>query len=207
MASSSVQVNPLAVLPPEKKAPRLYTLAEYLRREERSEERHEFYNGEIIKLPMARTPHQLICTNLIYELESAFRKTDKPFSVLSNGQLVYLPELNFTLYPDVLVVSEKLIHQDTNQVLLINPILIIEVLSRSTGKYDKTQKFDEYKTLDSFKEYVLINQNKCSVETRYRIEPDTWREKRYTELTDSVVLNSVGCSIAVDMIYRKIVLK
>ena len=95
-----------------------YTLEEYLLREDRSKHKHEFYNGEIIKLPMARTPHQLICTNLIYELESAFRKDDKTFNVLSNGQLVYLPELNFTLYPDVLVVSEKLVHQERDRRLL-----------------------------------------------------------------------------------------
>ncbi|MDZ7881013.1 MAG: Uma2 family endonuclease [Saprospiraceae bacterium] len=125
-------------------------------------------------------------------------------AIFNSQQLVYLPQLNFSLYPDVLVVCETPQYYDTNQVLLVNPVLIVEILSKSTGKYDRTTKFDEYKTLDSFKEYVLIDQKKCRVETRFKEEPDLWREKRYTSITDSVLLKSLDCSIDMDMIYRKI---
>ena len=203
---SNIAINPLAVLKPEKE-PRRYTLAEYLRREERSEELHEYYDGIITKLPMARTPHNIISTNLAIELSLAFRTTNKDYYVLTGQQLVYLPKLNTSLYPDVLVVCETPQYFDNNEVLLINPILIIEVLSKSTGKYDRTTKFDEYKTLNSFKEYVLIDQKKCFVETRFREEPDLWREKKYTELTDSVYFKSVDCHIDMSMIYRKIEFK
>lgn len=204
---ASAQINPLAVLAVEKKMPRRYTLAEYLRREENSSERHEYYDGIIKKVPMARTPHNLIITNVSTALDTVFENQNKDFYVMSNSQLVYLPGLNFSLYPDVLVVAENLMHFDTNQVLLINPILIVAVLSRSTRSYDRKQKFEEYKTLDSFKEYVLVDQNNCFVETRFRKRPDTWVENQYTSLNDSVVLNSVGCSIDVAKIYRRIVLK
>ena len=203
---SNIAINPLAVLKPEKE-PRRYTLAEYLRREERSEELHEYYDGIITKLPMARTPHNIISTNLAIELSLAFRTTNKDYYVLTGQQLVYLPKLNTSLYPDVVVVCETPQYFDNNEVLLINPILIIEVLSKSTGKYDRTTKFDEYKTLNSFKEYVLIDQKKCFVETRFREEPDLWREKKYTELTDSVYFKSVDCHIEMSMIYRKIEFK
>ena len=207
MNVASAQINPLAVLAVEKKMPRRYTLAEYLRREENSSERHEYYDGIIKKVPTARTPHNLIITNVSTALDTVFENQNKDFYVMSNSQLVYLPGLNFSLYPDVLVVAENLIHFDTNQVLLINPILIVEVLSRSTRSYDRKQKFEEYKTLDSFKEYVLVDQNNCFVETRFRERPNTWVENQYTSLNDSVVLNSVGCSIDVAKIYRRIVLK
>lgn len=203
---SNIAINPLAVLKPEKE-PRRYTLAEYLRREERSEELHEYYDGIITKLPMARTPHNIISTNLAIELSLAFRAANKDYYVLTGQQLVYLPKLNTSLYPDVVVVCETPQYFDNNEVLLINPILIIEVLSRSTGKYDRTDKFDRYKTLDSFKEYVLIDQKKCFIETRFREEPDLWREKKYTELTDSVYFKSVDCHIDMSMIYRKIEFK
>ena len=203
---SNIAINPLAVLKPEKE-PRRYTLAEYLRREERSEELHEYYDGIITKLPMARTPHNIISTNLAIELSLAFRAANKDYYVLTGQQLVYLPKLNTSLYPDVVVVCETPQYFDNNEVLLMNPILIIEVLSRSTGKYDRTDKFDRYKTLDSFKEYVLINQKKCFIETRFREEPDLWREKKYTELTDSVYFKSVDCYIDMSMIYRKIEFK
>ena len=204
---ASAQINPLAVLAVEKKMPRSYTLAEYLRREENSSEKHEYYDGIIKKVPMARTPHNLIITNVSTALDTVFENQNKDFYVMSNSQLVYLPGLNFSLYPDVLVVAENLMHFDTNQVLLINPILIVAVLSRSTRSYDRKQKFEEYKTLDSFKEYVLVDQNNCFVETRFRKRPDTWVENQYTSLNDSVVLNSVGCSIDVAKIYRRIVFK
>ena len=203
---SNIAINPLAVLKPEKE-PRRYTLAEYLRREERSEELHEYYDGIITKLPMARTPHNIISTNLAIELSLAFRAANKDYYVLTGQQLVYLPKLNTSLYPDVVVVCETPQYFDNNEVLLINPILIIEVLSRSTGKYDRTDKFDKYKTLDSFKEYVLIDQKKCFIETRFREEPDLWREKKYTELTDSVYFKSVDCHIDMSMLYRKIEFK
>ena len=80
-------------------------------------------------------------------------------------------------------------------------------MSRSTGKYDRTTKFDEYKTLDSFQEYVLINQKKCLVETRFKEETDLWREKRYTGMSDSVLLKSLDCSLDMQMIYRNVTFK
>jgi Uma2 family endonuclease len=203
---TNIAVNPLAVLNPEKE-PRRYTLAEYLRKEERSNELHEYYDGIITKLPMARTPHNIIATNMAFELELAFRASNRDYYVMTSQQLVYLPKLNYSLYPDVLVVCEKPQHYDNNQVLLINPILIVEVLSRSTRAYDRKEKFNEYKTLDSFKEYVLIDQKKCLVETRFKEEPNLWREQVYSELTEKVILKSVGCSIDMNMIYRKIDLK
>jgi Uma2 family endonuclease len=196
-------VHPLAVLPIEKE-PRRYTLAEYLRREERSNELHEYYDGIITKLPMARGPHNIISANVTTALNVVFMAQNKDYYVMNSQQLVYFPELNFSVYPDVLVVCETPKYFDNNQVLLINPILIVEVLSRSTRAYDRKGKFNEYKTLDSFKEYILIDQKKCLVETHFREEPDLWREKKYTELHDSILLKSVGCSIDVNMIYRKI---
>ena len=204
--NSNIVFNPLAVLKPEKE-PRRYTLAEYLRREERSEELHEYYDGIITKLPKAQGPHNIISSNMTVELVVASRAANKDYYVLAGQQLVYLPKLNTSLYPDVVVVCDTPQYFDNNEVLLINPILIIEVLSKSTGKYDRTDKFDRYKTLDSFKEYVLIDQKRCFVETRFREEPDLWREKKYTELTDSVYFKSVDCHIDMSMIYRKIEFK
>ncbi len=204
---SNISTNALVVLPVEKK-PRLYTLAEYLRKEERSHNQlHEYYNGIIKKLPMARGPHNIITANVTTALNVVFMALGKDYFVMNSQQLVYLPELNFSLYPDVLVVCETPTYFDNNEVLLINPIIIVEVLSKSTGKYDRTTKFDEYKTLDSFKEYVLIDPKKCSVETRFQEEPHLWREHTYTELTEKVMLKSVDCTIDMSMIYRKIEFK
>ena len=198
--------NPLAVLDPPPKEPRCYTLAEYLRREERSQELHEYYDGIITKLPMARGPHNMITANMVTALNVAKKALTKKYIVMTGQQLVYLPKLNFGLYPDVLTVTETPQYFDKNEVLLINPVVIVEVLSKSTKKYDRNGKFDEYKTLDSFREYVLIDQKKCHVQTRFREELNLWRETDYDNIKGSVFLRSLNCSISLEDIYDNIVL-
>jgi Uma2 family endonuclease len=198
---------PLAVLESPKenyKEPRTYTLQEYLRREEDSKELHEYYNGIITKLPMARGPHNTITANISAEIKIAGRATNKKYWVMTGQQIVYMPKLNLGLYPDALVVSDTPQYFDKNEVLLINPILIIEVLSKGTKKYDRTEKFDEYRTLDTFKEYVLIDQKKCHIEVRYRETPNTWRYSVVTDMAASLFLESLGCTISVADIYENV---
>jgi Uma2 family endonuclease len=199
--------NPLTVLPPVKPPRRLYTLAEYLRKEERSEELHEYENGIIIKLPMARGPHNEITMNMATALNNAFKANGKKYRVFGGQQLVYMPKLNFSRYPDILVICEKPEYFDDNEVLMMNPILIVEVLSKSTRSYDRKGKFDEYKTLASFKEYVIIDQNKPFIETRFQEKPNHWVFGECTDLEGSVDLKSVGCTITLKDIYNNIVLK
>ena len=197
--------NPLVVLETPRKEPRRYTLAQYLRREERSKELNEYYDGIITKLPMARGPHNDIVGNMFAVLKQSLKATGKHYYVRGGQQAVYLPELNFSLYPDVLVISETPQYFDNNQVLLTNPIVIVEVLSKSTKKYDRTTKFDEYKTLDSFREYVLIDQKKCHVKTHFREEPGLWRETDYKDINAVLFLKSLNCSVALADIYDNIV--
>lgn len=202
----SAAANPLAVLKPTKQ-PRRYTLEEYLRREEKSLERHEYYDGKIIRVPMARGPHNIIGANTITALNIALESAPKPYLVFNSNQKIYLPPLNYGLYPDALVVCEKPLYWDDNEVLLINPILIVEVLSKSTSAYDRGDKFSEYKTLPSFKEYVLIEQTECKVESRFREEPNLWRETLVTDLNETIHLKSVGCSLSLAKIYKNIEFK
>jgi Uma2 family endonuclease len=205
-ANSNVAEFPLAVLKPVKE-PRLYTLGKYLQREENTKERYEYYDGIITRLPISRTPRNIVVANMSAELIFAFRANNKDYTVMGSQQLVYLPDLNFSLYPDVLTVADTPQCWDNNEVLLINPLLIVEVLSRSTKKYDQNTKFSEYKTLPSFKEYVLIDPNRCRVETRFREAPNLWRDTIYTNMTDVIDLKSVGCTISMDFIYKKITFK
>ncbi len=163
LSNTNTATFPLAVIKPFKEPPR-FTLGAYLQREENSRALHEYYNGIIAKLPIAKGPHNIIVANMSAELIFAFRLNNKDYTVMGSQQLVYLPDLNFSLYPDVLTVADSALYWDNNEVLLINPLLIIEFLSRSSKKYDQTGKFDEYKTLPSFREYVLIDPDKCRVE-------------------------------------------
>ena len=203
---TNIAINPLAVLPPTKE-PRRYTLVEFLRRAEKSEELLEYYDGIITKLPMARGPHNEIVMNVGTALNISIKLNGKKHRVFGGQQKVSLPSLNFGVFPDVLVVTNKPLYWDDNQVLLINPILIVEVLSKGTKKYDRNGKFTEYKTLESFQEYVLIDQNKCYIETHFREEPNVWKGTDHKNINDSIYLKSIDCSISIADIYENIVLK
>ena len=196
----SAVANPLAVLKPSV-VPRLFTLEAYMRQEERSSERHEYYDGTIVRVPMARGPHNIIAMNVGSALKYALKNQVKKYFLYSSNQKIYLPKLNFGLYPDAVAVCENPLYWDDNQVLLINPVLIVEVLSKSTGNYDRAEKFTEYKTLPSFQEYLLIEQNKCRVESRFREEPDLWRDTVEEDPSGSIFLRSVGCTLSLADIY------
>lgn len=153
---------------------------------------------------MAKGPHNIIVINLGTALSNAIEAEQKPYIVFGSNQKIYLPQLNIGLYPDVVVVCEKPQYWDDNQVLLINPVLIVEVLSKSTRKNDRGSKLREYKTLDSFREYVLIEQDKCQVETSFREEANLWRDTIVKDIQAEVNLKSIACSISMERIYRNV---
>ena len=203
---TNIAINPLAVLKPEKQ-PRRYTLSEFLRRAEKSEELLEYYDGIITKLSMAREPHNEIIINVGSAFKNAIKTNVKKYRVLGGQQKVYMPALNHGVFPDVIVIDDAPKYWDDNKVLLINPIVIVEVLSRSTKKNDRTSKFTDYKTLESFKEYVLIEQNKCLVETFYQAQPGVWHVTVCKNINESIYLKSIDCTISLSDIYENIELK
>ena len=184
------------------KSPRLYSLEEYLRREAKAVDKHEFYNGIIQKMGNAKFNHNLITSNTSRLLGNAL--LEMPFIVLGDGQKIFIESKNVAVYPDCLVICEKPVFYNGLEYLITNPLVVVEVLSRSTAQYDRTDKFSLYKTLPSFKEYVLIDSLGCEVETCFREEPDLWRFKTETDLAASVTFRALGVSIALSDIYRKV---
>ena len=205
MPTEAKALNPLAALK-SKKAARLFTLEEYLRREARATEKHEYFNGKITPMPEARGPHNEIAANVIAAFKTAFRQLDKTYRIFASDQKIYFPELNYGVYADTLVVCEEPAYYDDGELLLTNPLIVVEVLSKSTQAYDRAGKFEEYKTLPAFREYVLVRQDKYEVETRFREAPDLWRETRTTDLNAAFPLRAVGCSIALRDVYEHIAL-
>lgn len=201
MAQATTATNPRAVLKPKRPA-RQYTLEEYLRREEKSVDKHEYYDGKIIKMPYAKGPHNIIAANVTGALKAAIRAAKKPLIVFGSDQKIYFPDLNYGVYADTLVVCEKPIYWDDNSLLLTNPLLVVEVLSKSTESYDRSGKFDEYKTLNALREYVLIRQDRIHAESWFRESPGRWQETIVTDRQESLLLPSIGCSIALEDIYE-----
>ena len=186
------------------KPTRRYTLEEYLRKEATSTHKHEFINGEIIKMPNARYAHNLIAMNIAVDLSYQTENLDKDYQILGSDQKIYLPTLDEGVYADALAICEKPLFWDNDDLLLINPILVVEVLSKSTQKYDKIGKFDKYKTLESFKEYVMIRQDMCYAEVWYRERPGLWHETIVTDIEGRLPLQSLGVEVLMKRIYKNV---
>jgi Uma2 family endonuclease len=185
--------------------PRVYTFEEYLRREEKSVEKHEFYNGKIIKMPGGTDIHSEISMNIGAAIKFAVRPLPIKFRVYNSDLKIRIESLNAGVYPDALVICEQPEFWENRHDVITNPLLIVEVLSPGTKSYDRLGKFELYKLLPSFQEYVLIDAHKYAVETRFREEPDLWRIRTETNINASVPLRSLGVTIAMTDIYENIV--
>ena len=199
---TSQSISKLSSLPT--KQQKRFTLEDYLRKEAKSEEKHEFINGNIIKTPCAKGPHNIISANMLAEMKMALRKLENKFFIFSSDQKIYLPSLDEGVYACALAVCEKPMYWDNQTLLLINPMIVVEVLSKSTQKYDRTGKFDKYRTLESFKEYILIRQDACFVEVWYREKPGLWHETTYQNLNGILHLQSVNINIPLQLIYENV---
>ncbi len=185
--------------------PKVHTFEEYLRREEKAVEKHEFYNGKIIKRS-GRTDIQCeISVNIVAAIKVISRSISTKLRVYDSNLKIHIEPTNTGVYPDALVVCEEPQFWKDRRDVIINPLLIVEVLSPSTQAYDRLGKFELYKLLPSFQEYVLVNTDKLSVETRFQEEPNLWRIKMETEIENMVELRSLGVSISMSDIYENIV--
>ncbi|MEO0041400.1 MAG: hypothetical protein RL329_848 [Bacteroidota bacterium] len=188
------------------KLPRQYTLEAYLQREARSSDKSEFFNGNIIKMPNAKFYHNLITNNTNYAIQNALYMAKlEQYFVLGDSQKVYIEAENTAVYPDALVICEKPEFYQGLEYLLVNPLVVIEVLSKSTAAYDRKDKYSLYKMLPSLQEYVLIDSRKTYIETRHQVEPDVWKSTYYKTVTDIIHLQSLQISVPMTAIYKKVV--
>jgi Uma2 family endonuclease len=182
-----------------------YSLAEYLAREERSVHKHEFYNGKIVKMAGAKYWHNLVATNAMSELKMQLKGASRPLRVLNSDQRIYIPNNNFGVYPDALVVCEPPVFWENREDLITNPLLIVEVLSRSTAEFDRTGKFFLYQELTSFQEYVLIDPREMLVESWFKLSATTWDKTKCTEMQQSIEFRSIGVTLSLSDIYDGVV--
>jgi Uma2 family endonuclease len=199
----STATAPQRMLP---KASKTYTLREYLEREERSQHKHEFHNGKIVRMPGGKLKHNIIAQSCATAIKIAIKtQTTEKFLVANSDQKIYIKEINRGLYPDALVICKTPQYWEDREDLIVNPLVIVEVSSKSTREYDRNDKFFLYETLPSFREYVLIEQDKAEVETWFRIDQDTWNKRKQTDINGSIELRALGVTIDLADIYEDIV--
>jgi Uma2 family endonuclease len=181
---------------------RYYTKEEYFALENSSKDKFEFENGEVFAMSGGSLSHNLIGGNVITTLNN--KLADKNCMVLGSDMKTAIDLAESYVYPDAQVICGKVEYVEGRNDIVKNPVLVVEVLSDSTERYDRGKKFKKYQTLSSFQEYVLISQTEPLVETFVRQDENHWLYT-FTEGTESVLhLPSIGVAIPLANIYRKV---
>lgn len=178
-----------------------WTPEEYLAWERKADIKHEYLRGEIIAMSGASRAHSLIVTNISGELYIQLK--GGTCEVHTNDMRVRTsPETSY-FYPDVVVVCDKPRFEDNTFDTLLNPMVLVEVLSPSTPAYDRGEKFKHYQQLTSLQEYILVSQDEVGVE-RYRRQGAEWQPTEFRSLEDVLSLTSIDCELSLEDIYRRV---
>ena len=171
---------------------------EYLAFERASDQRHEYADGEIFAMSGGTREHSLTATNIVGELRAALR--GRRCEVHGSDMRIKVPSTRRYVYADGIIVCGRPLFEDETRDTLLNPLVIIEVLSDSTERYDRGAKFAQYQSVPSIKDYVLASQTEARIEHFHRLPDDTWL-LRILGPGERLVLESSGCEIAVDDAY------
>jgi Uma2 family endonuclease len=183
--------------------PKAYiTPEEYLAIERKAEYKSEYFNGEMFAMAGASEQHATIVANVMYLLVGQLK--GRPCKAYASDLRVRISPTGLYTYPDVVVVCGEPQFADDQKDTLLNPTLIVEVLSESTKDYDRGEKFEHYRTLTSLSEYVLIAQDKYHVEHFVRQPDNRWLLSETNRLEDTIHLSSIACDLALAEVYDKV---
>lgn len=178
------------------------TPEEYLTLERKSLTKSEYLNGEIFAMSGFSREHNLICVNVSSVFHSQLRQ--RPCETYAGDMRVKVSPTGLYTYPDVVVVCDEPQFEDAQVDTLLNPTLIVEVLSPSTEDYDRGTKFEHYRTLPSLQGYLLVSQDKIHIVHYIRQADATWVLSETSRQEDHLRLPSIDCDLAVADIYAKV---
>lgn len=179
------------------------TIAEYLEFEKTSQEKHEYYQGELFAMAGAKVAHNRIVTRLTILLGQQLRGSScEPFN---SDQRIHIPSNTLFTYPDLSIVCGPVQSLDNDDYNILNPSIIIEVLSPATKNYDRGEKFQLYRDIPTLKEYILIDSQFIRIEA-FRINATGhWELEEYNSPSASLLLPLINVAIPVQEIYQQII--
>ncbi|MFM8333287.1 MAG: Uma2 family endonuclease [Candidatus Methylumidiphilus sp.] len=178
--------------------------AEYLSMERLAETKSEYANGEIFAMAGASREHNQIASNIVANLSNQL--LERPCSVYASDMKVSMASAKHYAYPDIVGVCGPQQFEDEHTDVLLNPSLIIEILSDSTEAYDRGLKFFRYQRLPSLREYLLVAQKFCQVELYQRQHDGRWAYAEFHSMDDIVSLDSIHCLLPLQAVYQKVAL-
>ncbi len=181
---------------------RYYTPEEYLELEEKAEYKSEYHDGEIVPMTGGTTNHNEIAGNFYAHLKFALRKQN--YRVYIGDVRLWIPRYREHTYPDVMVIQGKPVYTGTNTTTVMNPLLIVEVLSKSTKNYDQGDKFLYYRSIPELREYILIDQSQYHVMQYVKTADGQWLFTELEAESGLLSLQSIDFQIALSDLYEKV---
>lgn len=182
--------------------PLLYSPEEYLKLEETAEFKHEYRDGDIIPMTGGTTNHNQIAGNAYFQLKLALR--GQKYRLFIGDVRLWMPEHRLYTYPDLMVIKGDVIYHENRTDTVLNPLVIVEILSKSTGSYDHGDKFKYYRSIPEFQEYILIDQYQYSVEQFVKTETEKWQVNFYESADSILTLSTIDFSINLTDIYEQV---
>lgn len=164
--------------------------------------KHEYYNGRIDAMTGASARHNLIAGNTLASLHGQLRR--KPCRVYPSDMRVKAQQTGLNTYPDVVVVCGQPQFTDDALDTLVNPTVIIEILSPSTERLDRGMKFHHYRTIPTLRDYILISQDVFRIEHYIRQDNNQWLFEEVSGLKSRVTLELVECVLLLEDVYEKL---
>jgi Uma2 family endonuclease len=175
------------------------SVAEYLQFERESLEKHEFYRNEVFAMAGAGPRHNVIFSNLFGRL--AYQLKGNPCRPFGSDMRIHIPENTLFTYPDISIFCGDIIPADADEETVVQPTVLIEILSPSTKDYDRGGKFKLYRDIPTLKEFILIDSESVTVEV-FRVNASGhWELEEYKKLNEVLTMPSVGISISLEEIY------
>ena len=175
--------------------------SEYLFQERAAETKSDYLNGIVVAMAGAKHRHNLVAGNLYFQIRNAF--VDRPCIVYGSDMKVRIERANIFRYPDISALCGPIEFFDETEDSFLNPQFIAEVLSDSTRQIDRNEKFAEYRLIDSFTEYLLVEPDELMAQL-HRKENGRWTSADYASLDDEIHLESIDVTLNLSDVYAKV---
>ncbi|MBD2577026.1 Uma2 family endonuclease [Oscillatoria sp. FACHB-1406] len=186
----------------EKSQQQTYTPEEYFAIEETAEFKNEYRQGQIIPMTGGTVTHNQISGNLYLALRLGLN--GKNFNVFIGDVRLWIPDASVYTYPDVMVISDRVEYHNNRKDTIVNPQIIIEVLPRSSRRYDRGEQFDYYRTIPSFQEYILVEQSQTKIEQFVKTDRKRWLY-REDDAEDTILsFETLQLEVPITEVYNKV---
>ena len=176
------------------------SIEEYLKMEQSSIEKHEYYKGEIFAMSGAKMPHNTISKNLLGTLFTKLKgKKCQPYG---SDVRIHIESNTLFAYPDISIICDEVITRNNDDFNVLNPVVIIEILSQSTKNYDRGEKFKLYRDIPTLKEYILIDSESIHIETFRLNEKNHWELEEYNFVAEELYVKAINEKILIADIYE-----